>query len=190
MFYPVYAVSNLVVGVILVLAPLFAFCKIYTGSKSKFAYTLMGFTACFGVQYIAYYFIDAYPQRLSMSTSRTHVNRNIEVNLAFDFVYVCLSVQASVFACKYMESVLTSAVTKPFFTYKLLRVLFILLNSIYLTTMALLYVCLFIQLPSMSNSDYLDWYNRTHIIWSIIDTLWLILGLINTTVTITAIYRL
>jgi hypothetical protein len=145
----VYAVSNMVVGVILVLAAMYAFLKIYTGSKSKFAFILMAFTACYGVQYIAYFFIDAYPQRLSMSTSFVHEKRNIEANLAFDFVYNCLSVQTSVFAYKYMESVLTSAVTRPCCTYKLLLLLFILLNFVYITTMALLYVCLFIQLPTM-----------------------------------------
>jgi hypothetical protein len=62
MIDPGLSYTFLVVGVILL--PVGSYCvyKIYQGSKSGFAYTLMAFTLLDGAQFVAKFFIYTFPK--------------------------------------------------------------------------------------------------------------------------------
>ncbi len=47
------AITSLAAGIVLMTAPMLVCWKVYKGSKSTFAYTLMAFTFVDGVQYLA-----------------------------------------------------------------------------------------------------------------------------------------
>ncbi len=47
------AITSLAAGIVLMPAPMLVCWKVYKGSKSTFAYTLMAFTFVDGVQYLA-----------------------------------------------------------------------------------------------------------------------------------------
>jgi hypothetical protein len=58
---PLYDSMNLVVGLLILVGSVFTVYKIYKGSQSQFAYALMAFTLGYSIQFIAYFFIDAFP---------------------------------------------------------------------------------------------------------------------------------
>jgi hypothetical protein len=61
------------VGVIIVPAGSFCIYKIYRGSKSGFAYTLMAFTLLDGVQFIAQFLTNTFPQTISIGDNKQFV---------------------------------------------------------------------------------------------------------------------
>jgi hypothetical protein len=67
MIFPAEAYTDLGSGLVMILASYYTFRKIWLGSKSSFAYTLIGFTLLDGAQNLANFFTLAFPHPVYLS---------------------------------------------------------------------------------------------------------------------------
>lgn len=88
--------EELILGLVLLITFAFTYRSIYIGSKSEFAYTLLYFTLGYSIYFVAHSFFN--------KSESTDDSSNWQFYMIITSYYILLSLQAWIFAIKYLES--------------------------------------------------------------------------------------
>jgi hypothetical protein len=112
MIYLAMSYTCLASGVIMMSASTFVMYRVYKGSKSVFAYSLMAFTFLDGAQFFACYFIslNAHP---IYADGQTFQVVNFHASQTQVYCYTLISLQSWIFGMKYLESAMLYSLTPP-----------------------------------------------------------------------------
>ena len=110
MYSPITTFTCLATGVIVISAASKTFYKIYHGSKSEFAYTLITFTMIDGVVNFANFFICAFPHTIYIGGQEKNVV-NIFAYQTTHYLYFLGTLQTWIFAMQYWNSATSCSLT-------------------------------------------------------------------------------
>lgn len=148
--------TNLTIGLILLIASSATIAKINQGSKSAFAYTLMGFSFASAMISIIGFFTDAYRYKIVVNGKDYYVY-HFNVFMTFYFAYYPLSLQGWFFAMKYLDSSVTGSLdSNPCLSQRFIRVTLWLVAASYSILIATVYLWTLISMPGFVNENSLD----------------------------------
>ena len=102
--YPFLSLSGFTSGCVMVFAALAVIFKVHYGSKNKFAYTLMFFTAWLGTAWIGLSSTKAFRREVVMPDGTTKYFINYYISSLFFYARMISATQAWIFAIRYWLS--------------------------------------------------------------------------------------
>lgn len=146
---------NICSFIVLELAAGYTFYRIYNGSQSKFAYTLVCFTFLNGCVDFLYYWKDKEYKTIRVD-GREIVIEKIYFECILQFFYFMISLQSWIFACKYLQSALSSSGSVLD-----IKKVFIPVAILYVTAISACIITAFITFPqNWINDGSFDQYQR------------------------------
>lgn len=155
MFAPVYTYTSLASGLIMMSCSLYLYYKIYTGSKSTFAFVLMGFTFLDGAQNFAIFFVTAFMHPIYVN-GHPYFSASQYALLTLNNCFYLMSLQSWIFGMKYLESAFTCCLTPPCISPLSVRILKWLGIFIYTTAIVVMWICEMATFPGYVNNNSFD----------------------------------
>ena len=186
-------------GIILFLVAALTTFKVYNGSKSRFAYTLLMFTFGFALSKIIIFILNVYYDEVTIQTSNGgfytfKLFKPYTVDV-YNLFASLLFIQIWVFATKYFESYINSSPVQPCISNRGLKYLKWSVISLYAVAETILCIWMVVTRPPYlvdgSIRTYIMWLSTTRKYTRFVkDLIWLLLLTAATVITFFALHKI
>ncbi len=164
MFYPASTYTALGSGLILIIASSYSMLKVWQGSKSPFAYTLITFIILEAAQDFASFFIWTFAKPIYFGGQTLH-SVNMYAYQTSKYCFLLVSLQSWFFGMKYWESATNCSLTPSLIGDVTIRIIKWTGAIIYTSVMVAMWIWSILTFPGYVNNDsleqYFKWYAGT-----------------------------